>query len=446
MTRLELLAPARDLECAIAAIDHGADAVYIGGPSFSARKAASNPMAHIERLARHAHRFHARVYLALNTILFEDELEAARKTAHEAWDAGVDGLIVQDMGLLELDLPPVPLIASTQMHNMDPEHVAFLERVGFSRVILARELSLKAIQRIRSAASIELEVFVHGALCVSFSGRCYLSASMGGRSANRGECGQPCRLPWTLRDDRGRPLTQGLHLLSLKDLDRSASIRELIHAGVTAFKIEGRLKDAAYVKNITAFYRRLIDSAISSESGLGKSSSGHCRTSFTPDPRKTFHRGGTPFFLREGDDDIACPITPKSTGEEVGTVRSAGASWFTLEAGPGGIEAGDGICYVDPTGVVRGAKVVGRDGEKILVFGHAEGLVPGVNIMRNHDHRFWRMLKSSTGVRHVEVSLSFGETPRGFRLRATDEDGITGEVVLDNPKVPARDPEAAMAR
>ncbi|HOJ13623.1 MAG TPA: peptidase U32 family protein, partial [Deltaproteobacteria bacterium] len=217
MTRLELLAPARDLECAIAAIDHGADAVYIGGPSFSARKAASNPMAHIERLARHAHRFHARVYLALNTILFEDELEAARKTAHEAWDAGVDGLIVQDMGLLELDLPPVPLIASTQMHNMDPEHVAFLERVGFSRVILARELSLKAIQRIRSAASIELEVFVHGALCVSFSGRCYLSASMGGRSANRGECGQPCRLPWTLRDDRGRPLTQGLHLLSLKD-------------------------------------------------------------------------------------------------------------------------------------------------------------------------------------------------------------------------------------
>jgi putative protease len=260
--RLELLAPAKTADIGIAAIDHGADAVYIGGPAFGARSAADNAIADIARLAAHAHRYHARVLLTLNTLLRNDELEPARRLAWQAYEAGVDALIVQDMGLLELDLPPLALHASTQCDIRDAARARFLQDVGFSRLVLARELTIDEVREIAAATSCELEYFVHGALCVAFSGQCYISQAQTGRSANRGECSQACRLPYDLADGDGKVLARGQHLLSLKDNDQSAHLAELAAAGVTAFKIEGRYKDMAYVKNIVAYYRQRLDEAI----------------------------------------------------------------------------------------------------------------------------------------------------------------------------------------
>ncbi|HXK48589.1 MAG TPA: U32 family peptidase, partial [Deltaproteobacteria bacterium] len=423
MTSIELLSPARDLECGIAAIDHGADAVYIGGPSFGARVSACNPMGDIEKLARHAHRYRARVYLALNTTLFDDELATAEATARRAWDAGVDALIVQDMALLELDLPPLPLIASTQMHNMDVSHIRFLERVGFQRVILARELSLELIRGIRRETSIELEAFVHGSLCVSHSGRCYLSAALGGRSANRGACGQPCRLRWNLIDADGRVLERGRHLLSLKDMDRSAHLSDLIDAGVTSFKIEGRLKDAAYVKNITAYYRTCIDSVLESRSDLRRSSGGKTEILFSPDPRRTFSRGSTCFFLHDKDDGVWSPDTSKSLGEEIGIVRQCGTNWFTLDSDAAGINAGDGLCFFNRSRELQGMQVVTADGARVRVHQPVDGLTPGMAVFRNHDHLFLRGLSGRTSRRKCGLSLVFREAPEGFVLEGRDEDG-----------------------
>jgi putative protease len=290
---LELLAPAGTADIGIVAIDHGADAVYIGAPKFSARANAGSSMADIERLVRHAHRFKARVYLALNTILTDDEIPDAEAIVRSAWEAGVDGLIFQDTGFLELDLPPIPLIASTQMHNDTPERVKFLEDAGVGRVILARELSLGEIRAIREKTTVELECFVHGALCVSYSGQCYLSQAAFGRSGNRGVCAQPCRLKYTLKDGEGNTVVSGKHLLSLKDFSLIDRLRDLADAGITSFKIEGRYKDESYVKNVTAAYRLALDRLMQEDPRYVPASSGCTTFSFEPDLNRTFNRGYT---------------------------------------------------------------------------------------------------------------------------------------------------------
>jgi len=445
MVSVELLAPARDLSCGRAAIDHGADAVYIGGPSFGARMAAGNSMSDIEHLGTHARRFRAKVYLTLNTILFDEELDSARTLAWQAWDAGVDALIIQDMGLLELDLPPLPLIASTQMHNVDARHVRFLEDVGFQRVILARELSLQQIREIRSRTSIELEAFVHGSLCVSFSGRCSMSAFLGGRSANRGACGQPCRLRWSLVDGEGCLIEKDSHLLSLKDMDRSHYLADLISAGVSAFKIEGRLKDESYVKNITAFYRSRIDSILEGNPDLKRSSSGHTSFSFTPDPTRTFHRGSTAYFLAGGqEDDVWSPDSPKSLGEEIGTVEKTGPAWFTLYRNAEKIHAGDGLCFLDENRELKGLQVVRVTGKRVLAHLTLNGLKPGMVVHRNHDHEFLKQLKSLTSTRKIHLDLTFSETPDGFVLEGRDEDGISAQAAIASSKEEAVKPQAAL--
>jgi 23S rRNA 5-hydroxycytidine C2501 synthase len=444
---VELLAPARDLECGIAAIDCGADAVYIGAPRFGARAAAGNRIEDIAALGRYAHKYWARVYVTLNTLLTNDEIPAACRLAWQLHEAGVDGLIVQDTGLLECELPPLPLIASTQMHNHTPERVAFLEQVGFRRAILARELGIEEIRAIRQAAPrIELETFVHGALCVSYSGQCYLSYSLGGRSGNRGECAQPCRRAYTLMDGRGRTLAEERHLLSLKDLNLSEELPELLDAGVTSFKIEGRLKDRVYVSNVVAYYRARLDEALAAQ-GMARSSSGTITAGFTPNLAKTFNRGFTTYFLHGRGEPIGSPETPKMTGERVGRVvrmgdaagRIAGVSAgsFTLD-GAEELHAGDGLTFFDRQGRLRGTSVNALRGR--LVFPQkVEGIAAGTLIHRNHDHAFLSRVAGARNERRIAVRLVL----RGLTVTAVDEDGNRGEATLDAPFTAAEKPERA---
>ena len=361
---LELLSPARNLECGRAAVNHGADAVYIGGPQFGARAAAANPLSDIEQLVQHAHLFKARVYIALNTLFTDSELEKAVKLIHRYYDMGVDALIIQDMGLLECDLPPISLHASTQTDNRTAKKVRFLEDVGFEQVVLARELSLKQIREIRRATTVPLEVFIHGALCVSYSGQCYISERIAGRSANRGECAQFCRHAFTLKDRHGRIVSKDRYLLSLKDLNRSHSLEELIEAGVSSFKIEGRLKDAGYVKNVTAYYRQLLDDILEGQPGLSPSSSGQCVFSFTPDPAKSFNRGRTEYFLKQQRDQAGSIDSPKSLGEKIGPVGGAEKSSFTIQSDTV-LANGDGLCYFDSNGILIGLKANRVDGNTV---------------------------------------------------------------------------------
>ena len=320
MTTIELLSPAKNLEVGIAAINHGADAVYIGGPAFGAREKAGNSMADIEQLCRHAALFDAKVYVTLNTLLYDQEKEQARQLAWDCWNAGVDALIVQDLSLLELDLPPIPLHASTQCDNLTVERVQELERLGFVQVVLGRELSLEQIKEIRRQTTVPLEFFVHGSLCVSHSGQCYLSQYIGNRSANRGACAQPCRLPWDLLDADGNVLKKGKHLLCLKDLNNSAHLEELMDAGITSFKIEGRLKDADYVKNITAYYRQQLDTIFERRPEYVQASLGRCTSlrgasatkqsnayDFEVNPEKSFNRGFTDYFIHGRQKGIDSP-------------------------------------------------------------------------------------------------------------------------------------------
>ena len=331
MKNIELLAPAKNLEAGTNAIDCGADAVYIGASRFGARSSVGNSVADIEQLARYAHTYWGRVYVALNTILYDDEFPEALSLIRQLYEAGIDGLIVQDMGLLECDLPPLPLIASTQTHNVTPEKIAFLEQVGFQRVILARELNLEQITAIRAATTVELECFVHGAVCVCYSGQCYMSYASGGRSGNRGECAQPCRKAYRLKDGSGKIIGDRRYFLSLKDMNRSEYLKELIQVGVSSFKIEGRLKDSAYVKNIVSYYRRRLDSVLE-ECGLSKSSSGTTSIDFIPNPAKTFNRSNSSYFLKDSREQVGSLNTPKSTGECIGRIASVGKRFFTLKS------------------------------------------------------------------------------------------------------------------
>lgn len=419
--KIELLAPAGTCETGIAAITCGADAVYIGPERFGARSSAGNSLFDIERLCRYAHRYWARVYATVNTILRDDELQEAAHLIQKLYDVGVDGLIVQDMGLLELDLPPLQLIASTQTHNNSPEKVAFLEGVGFSRVILARELSLEEIRRIRAATRVELECFVHGALCVCYSGQCSMSYAIGGRSANRGECAQPCRRPYRLEDGAGNLVAGPSHFLSLKDLNLSGHLQDLIDIGVSAFKIEGRLKDRAYVINTTSFYRKKLD-ALLEGSPVGKSSSGKSVFFFSPDPVKTFNRGFTTYFLINRPSGLASLSSPTWTGEYIGKVSSVQPTSFTL-AVPHDLHSGDGISFFGKHGQLKGSVVNRVDGKTVFPE-KIEGIFPGTVVYRNHDHRFMQNLSRRFAERRIAVRMEFEETPSGFLLRAIDEDGL----------------------
>lgn len=453
---LELLSPARDFEVGRAAIDCGADAVYIGGPGFGARSAATNSLQDIGRLADYAHRFHARVYLTLNTILFEDELEKAVKTAWGAYEAGIDALIVQDMGLLVCDLPPVELHASTQCDIRTPEKAAFLDAAGFSQIVLARELTLEEIARCRAAMPrARIEFFVHGALCVSYSGQCYLSCARFDRSANRGACAQPCRLPYSAYDINGQCVAKGKHLLSLKDNDQSANLEALVQAGVSSFKIEGRLKDADYVKNITAYYRQKLDQLLE-EKAWPASSLGKTVFTFSPDPRKTFHRDATDYFVRGRQASIATLDTPKSTGEPLGKVvhvnRSAQRSTSCIEVQSSAtIANGDGLIYHDADGVLHGLAVnrAEQTAPRRWRIYPAEGLdrhkglIPGAELNRNKDRLFTQTVLGNCSERRISVHYTLSVCRDEIKLTASSApfSAVCSQCFAAEP---AKNPEKAL--
>lgn len=432
---MELLAPARDLECGLEAINCGADAVYIGAPRFGARVAAGNTIEDIAGLVQHAHRYWARVYVTLNTLLKDDEVPEAVDLAWQLHEFGIDGLIIQDMGLLECKLPPLPLIASTQTHNHTPERVAFLQDIGFHRAILARELSLPEIKAIRSAApKIELECFVHGALCVCYSGQCYLSYAIGGRSGNRGECAQPCRKRYDLIDAHGNKLVEGSHLLSIRDLSLSEHLVDLLDAGVTSFKIEGRLKDARYVSNVVAHY-----SARLTELGVKRASSGRSKVEFSPDINKTFNRGFTTYFLEGRCGAIGSHLTPKMTGDHIGRVRSVRSGAFVLDSSVA-LHPGDGLCFFGADGELKGT-LVNSVADGMVTPAKIDGLRPGLDVYRNHDHEFMSQLNRSRNERRIEVRFTMLSSTE---LEVRDEDGNVATITLQDVQ-PAKNREAAAA-
>jgi collagenase-like PrtC family protease len=437
---IELLAPAKDGPTARVAIQCGADAVYLGAPRFSAREAAGNAISTIEEITAFAHQYYARVYVALNTLFCDDELPAAEKMIRQLCEAGVDALIIQDTGLLELDLPPLPLIASTQMHNATAEKAKFWEDVGFSRVILARELTLEEIREIRGQTHIELECFIHGALCVGASGHCYLSYALGGRSGNRGQCAQPCRRVYSLKDSHGNTVIQDRHLLCLKDLNLSDYLKELIDAGICSFKIEGRLKDISYVANTVGFYRQKLD-AILPHKGLRRSSSGAVRLNFQPHPAKTFNRGFTDYGLTGRTSALASLDTPKSVGEYVGTVARVEESSFTLDR-PHDLHNADGICFFDRQRNLDGTVINGVEGRRIRPQ-KLQGIHAGQEIYRNFDYVFSRQLGNHPAERKIRLTMLLDDTPDGLALSGADEDGNQARIGIPGEKQPARKKEAA---
>ncbi|MDD5366563.1 MAG: U32 family peptidase [Gallionellaceae bacterium] len=450
--QLELLAPARDAAIGIEAVNHGADAVYIGGPSFGARSSADNSVAEIARLAEHAHRYRARIFATLNTILRDDELEPARKLAWQYWDAGVDALIVQDMGLLELDLPPIQLHASTQCDIRTPEKAAFLEAAGLSQLVLARELSLEQIAAIRAATTVPLEFFIHGALCVAYSGQCYISHAQTGRSANRGDCSQACRLPYQVTDAQGRIVAHDKHVLSLKDNNQSGNLEALIDAGIRSFKVEGRYKDMGYVKNVTAHYRKLLDDILERRPELARASSGHCTFTFTPDPELNFNRGATDYFVQGRQPDIGAFDSPKNPGRTIGWVSKVGPDWVEIET-EATLNNGDGLCYYGLHKELMGLAINEADqvGEgrwrvrpKDLV-ASLKDLRPGTEINRNRDQSWQRLLDRKSAERRIGVWLRLGETADGVALTLTDEDGFSASASAVLAKEPARDAARAEA-
>lgn len=424
---IELLAPAKDGPAAQTAILCGADAVYIGAPRFSAREAAGNTMDTIRQVVEFAHHYYARVYVALNTLLRDDELPTAERMICHLHEAGIDGLIIQDVGLLELDLPPVPLIASTQMHNASPEKVRFLEQVGFSRVILARELTLEQIREIRGRTQVELECFIHGALCVGVSGQCSMSCALGGRSGNRGQCAQPCRRLYSLKDQADKEIARDRHLLSLKDLCLAGHLEGLIDAGVTSFKIEGRLKDLPYVANTVGFYRRRLDEILAAQ-GLRRGSSSTVRLAFEPNLEKTFNRGFTDYGLTGRNGSIASMDTPKSVGEFVGAVARVETAGFVLDRDCD-LHNADGLCFFDPERRLDGTVVNRVEGRKVYPQ-KMQGIRVGQEIYRNFDYVFSRKLGTRPAERKIGLAMSLQDAPDGLLLCGVDEDGNRAQVTI----------------
>lgn len=426
---IELLSPAKDLNCGIEAINHGADAVYIGAPKFGARAAAGNSLEDIRELCEYAHLYGARIYVTLNTILKEDELEEAERMIWDLWRVGTDALIIQDMGITRLNLPPIPLHASTQTDNRTPEKVRFLEAAGFTQVVLARELSLNEIRRISEATTVPLEVFVHGALCVSYSGQCYLSAALSGRSANRGECAQYCRLPYTMVDATGTEIVTHKHLLSLKDMNRSDQLEALLDAGVSFLKIEGRLKDVGYVKNITAYYRKKLDAVLSRRPEYRRASAGRSTYTFEPVAEKSFNRGFTPFLLEGRTADITAFNTPKSLGEPVGTVKEIKGNSFTV-AGLKQLSNGDGLVFFNRKGELEGFRVNRVEANRVFPLDMPQ-LTPKTPLYRNFDQAFDKLLAKPSAERKLSVEIEFLDNPFGFTLCMEDETGA--RIMLTEP-------------
>ncbi len=461
LTRLELLAPARDADIGIEAVNHGADAVYIGGPGFGARDKAGNPIEDIARLVTHAHRYHARIFVTLNTILRDDELEGARQLAWQLYEAGVDALIVQDMGLLELDLPPIQLHASTQTDIRTPEKARFLQDVGFSQMVLARELDLQQIRAIKAEVQhAHLEFFVHGALCVAYSGQCFISHAHTGRSANRGSCSQECRLPYTVTDAAGRVIAHDKHVLSLKDNDQSANLEALIDAGIRSFKIEGRYKDMATVKNVTAHYRTLLDAILDRRPELARTSHGRCRFTFTPEPEQAFNRGGTDYFVNGRKIDIGAFHTPKHAGMPLGEVKRVGAEDFDVDTGDATrvINNGDALTWWDRQGELQGVPVnvatplggtlwrIEPNLSKGQAFSDLKDLFPGTALSRNRDMAWERLLAKPSSERRVALDLTLAQVQGGFELSLKDETGAKAAVRLPHAHEPARDAQQAEAQ
>jgi len=439
--QLELLSPARDAAIGIEAVNHGADAVYIGGPSFGARSGADNNVAEIARLVRHAHRFNSRVFVTLNTILRDDELTPARQLAWQLYETGVDALIIQDMGLLALDLPPIQLHASTQTDIRTPEKARFLQDAGLSQLVLARELTLAQIAQIRAAtdpARSTLEFFVHGALCVAYSGQCYISQAHTGRSANRGECSQACRLPYQVIDAHGRFVAHDKHVLSMKDNNQSENLAALVDAGIRSFKIEGRYKDMAYVKNITAHYRKLLDALIEQRQNsalpLARASSGSTSFTFTPDPNQNFNREFTDYFVPGRQIDIGAFDSPKNPGQPIGHVTQIGPNWIELDASAANtvLHNGDGLCYYDLQKELVGLAInrAEKIGKRWRLFpkdalANLKDLRKGTEVNRNRDVEWVRVLEKKSAERRIDVWAQLSEDPNGLKLTLTDEDGIS---------------------
>lgn len=436
---LELLAPARNAEQGILALRCGADAVYMGGARFGARQAAGNDWQDFEQLTSEARLWGAKVYATLNTVLFDGELEEARRQAWDLYEAGVDALIIQDMAFLELDLPPLPLHASTQAACDSPDKVAFLASAGFSRAILARELSLEEIRTIHGVADLELEAFVYGALCVGESGRCYLSGAICDRSGNRGECAQPCRAPWNLVDASGRVLMQEKHLLSIRDLDLSDHLDALAEAGIRSFKIEGRLKDADYVKNVVSHLRRKLDDLLECRPDLGHASLGAARHAFTPDPAKTFNRGHSTYRIQGERQPMGTPDTGRHLGEPIGSVRSIQGDRLVLDA-TADLHPGDGLAFVDGS-EVAGTVINAVEGHQVFVQDPSR-IRAGTRLHRNLDHAWLKALRSARVERRIPVQARLDFPEGGVRLRLEDPTGLVAEAQAQGEFAPPRAAEA----
>ncbi len=439
---LELLSPAKNYEQGREAINHGADAVYIGATNFGARVAAANSLQELEQLTRYAHLYHAKVFATVNTLLFDNEVEEAVRLIHQLYNIGIDAVIMQDLGLLECDLPPIELHASTQTHNASLERVQFMEQVGFKRVILARETSLEQMREIRRNTHVDLEAFVQGALCVCYSGQCYMSQYLNGRSGNRGCCSQPCRSAYDLYDTQGNLLRKNEHLLSLKDFSAARHLQEMIDAGITSFKIEGRLKDMGYVKNVTAYYRKLLDDLMALRSDCRPASSGHTEFFFTPDLEKTFNRGFTDYFLQERKP-MATMSTQKSLGKKLGPVTKLDRNSITLKSREP-LTAGDGLCFFNAKGELEGFFVNHVQGNTFQPNRMPGGLTIGTELWRNNDQAFEKQLQGRSSSRKMDVAAVLSDTSEGLQLQLTDTDGCVGSATITCPKEPAQNPERAL--
>lgn len=441
---IELLSPAKNLECGIEAIKHGADAVYIGAGRFGARQAAGNPVDDIAQLTRFAHFYGAKVYVTVNTILKDSELADAEKLIWQLYEAGADALLVQDMAVLKMKLPPIALHASTQCDVRSADKVRFLADCGFTRVVLARELSLAEITEIHKACpDVELECFVHGALCVSYSGQCYASQYCFGRSANRGECAQFCRLKFDLVDSDGNTLIAGKHLLSLRDMNRMASLEELMDAGVCSFKIEGRLKEVSYVKNVTAAYSQAIEKILNRRDDFVRVSSGRSVPHFSPDVNRSFNRGFTDYFLHGRTDDIYSFGTPKSIGEKMGPAKEVGRGWIKV-SGFKAFHNGDGLCFFNRSGELEGYRVNRVEGNRVFLFlegADMPSITPGTELYRNYDQEFEKLLSKESATRKIGVDILFEEIPTGYQVTMTDEDGLSATASVEWQKEDARTPQ-----
>ena len=443
---IELLAPARSADIGMEAFNHGADAVYIGGPSFGARTAADNSVSDLARLAAHAHRFHGRVFATVNTILRDDELEPCRQLIWQLYNAGVDALIIQDMGILQMDLPPIQLHASTQTDIRTPEKAKFLQDAGLSQLVLARELTLPQIAAIRDVIDSDrclLEFFIHGALCVAYSGQCYISHAHTGRSANRGDCSQACRLPYEVKDSQGRIVAHDKHVLSMKDNNQSENLRALIDVGLRSFKIEGRYKDMAYVKNITAHYRRLFDEILEERPELAAASHGRTSFSFTPDPNQNFNREFTDYFVQGRKEDIGAFDSPKNPGQPIGWVAKVAADHVELVTDEAATELhnGDGLCYYDLHKELIGLQINRAERTpagswKLFPKDPLTGfkdLRKGTIVNRNRDMSWVRTLEKKSSDRRIGVWMKLSENAQGLLLQLTDEAGFEGQAQLALP-------------